>query len=76
MTTLLPPNCSSSRAEFPDTADAKKVDGAIASMAEQAAASKIQKSLSVGTTFPDFQVAGLGRQAALGGERQRQDRAD
>ena len=28
-------------------------------MAEQAAASKIQKSLSVGTTFPDFQVAGL-----------------
>ena len=47
------------KTDFPNTADARKADAALASMAQQAAANKIQKSLGVGTPFPDFQVAGL-----------------
>ena len=47
------------KTDFPATTDAKKADSIIASLAQQAAANKIQRSLSVGTPFPDFQVADL-----------------
>ncbi len=42
------------KTEFPDTAAGKKADDAIALMARQAEAKKIQRSLAPGTLFPDF----------------------
>ncbi len=42
------------KAEFPDTADGRKADAAIASLVQQYAANKIRRSLVVGSQFPDF----------------------
>ena len=42
------------KAQFPNTADARKVDSILASLAQQDAAKQIQNSLVVGTPFPDF----------------------
>ncbi len=42
------------QADFPDTASAKQAGGIIDSFAAQAGAKKIQKSLAIGSAFPDF----------------------
>ncbi len=42
------------KAQFPGTADARKVDSILAALAQEEAATKIQDSLAVGTPFPDF----------------------
>jgi len=47
------------QADFPETAVAKQADAAITNLARQSEARKIQKSLAVGTQFPDFQVKDL-----------------
>ena len=47
------------KTDFPATADAKKVDPIVASLAKQAAANKVKNSLTVGSQFPDFQVTSL-----------------
>ena len=47
------------KAQFPDSADAKKVDSILASLAQQEAAKKIQANLAVGTPFPDFEAKDL-----------------
>ena len=47
------------KTDFPNTEVAKKADPIVASLAKQEAANKIQRSLAVGTDFPDFQVTDL-----------------
>jgi peroxiredoxin len=47
------------KADFPATADAKRVDPILASFGKMEAAQKIQDSLLVGAAFPDFQVQDL-----------------
>lgn len=47
------------KTDFPDTAPAKKADLIINSLAKQEESNKVQKSLAVGSVFPDFQVTSL-----------------
>jgi peroxiredoxin len=47
------------KAQFPGTADAKKVDLVFAALAQQAEAKKVQATLVVGSQFPDFNETDL-----------------
>ena len=47
------------KTEFPDSSFAKKVDPIVASLAKQEEANRIQRSLAIGTDFPDFQETDL-----------------